>query len=189
MHLFQNTKQMSMTHNALTLLAAITLTIAVATDALAAGLGGDGGHGGGGFGGGHISGGFGGPLLGRVPSIPPVLNPSSQSTLPESPETPVSPASPHANLGGHSVQFTNKLHSEHHRHWPYWPLYGDPGYWQPYDMDVPPMADSNLTEPTPAPIDTTPETQPAQTCHRSEKTVTVPSEDGGTRQITIVHLC
>jgi hypothetical protein len=67
-------------------------TMAVATDALAAGHGGGGG---GGFGGGHMGGGFRGPLLESVPSMPPpVFNPSSPYTVPASPETPVSPGSP-----------------------------------------------------------------------------------------------
>ena len=69
-------------------------TMAVATDALAAG------HGGGGFGGGQMGGGFRGPLLERVPSMPPpIFNPSSPYTVPASPETPVSPASPGSVFG------------------------------------------------------------------------------------------
>jgi hypothetical protein len=71
-------------------------TMAVASDALAAGHGG----GGGGFGGGHRGGGFRGPLLESVPSNPPpVFNPSSPYTVPASPETPVSPASPGSVFG------------------------------------------------------------------------------------------
>ena len=71
-------------------------TMAVATDALAAGHGG----GGGGFGGGHMGGRFRRPLLESVPSIPPpVFNPSSPYTVPASPETPVSPASPGSVFG------------------------------------------------------------------------------------------
>ena len=101
MHLIQNTKQKSIAHNTLTLLAAITLGMAVATDALAAGFGGAGGghEGGDGFGGGHIDRGFRGPLPGSAAMPPPVFNPSTPYTVPESPETPVSPASPGSIFG------------------------------------------------------------------------------------------
>jgi hypothetical protein len=92
MHLIKKIEQRSIARNALLLLAAITLSIAVATDGLA---GGRGGGGGGGLRGGHIRGGFRGPLLNSVPSMPPpIFNPSSPYTVPPSPETPVSPASP-----------------------------------------------------------------------------------------------
>ena len=70
-------------------------TMAVATDALAAGHGG----GGGGFGGGHMGRGFHEQLPDRVPMPPPVFNPSSPYTVPASPETPVSPASPGSVFG------------------------------------------------------------------------------------------
>ena len=99
MHLIQNVKQKSMTRNAMILVTAITLTTAVATDALAAGRSGGGvGHVGG-FGAGHI-GGFHEQLPDRVPSMPPpVFNPSSPYTVPQSRETPVSPASPGSVFG------------------------------------------------------------------------------------------
>jgi hypothetical protein len=101
MHLIQNIMRKSIAHNAITLLTAITLSIAMATDAMAAGRPGGGGHGGGGgFGGGHIGGGFGGTLLDRVPSMPPpVFNQSSPYTVPAPRETPVSPASPGSIFG------------------------------------------------------------------------------------------
>ena len=71
-------------------------TVALTTDALAAGHGG----GGGGFGGGHMGGGFRGPLLESVPSLPaPIYNPSTPYTVPSSRETPVSPASPGSVFG------------------------------------------------------------------------------------------
>ena len=92
MHLIKKIEQRSIARNAVILLAAITLSMAVATDGLAAGRGGGGG---GGLRGGHIRGGFRGPLLNSVPSMPPpIFNPSSAYTVPPSPETPVSPASP-----------------------------------------------------------------------------------------------
>ena len=92
MHLIKKIEQRSIARNAVILLAAITLSIAVATDGLAAGRG---GRGGGGLRGGHIGGGFRGPLLNSVPSMPPpIFNPSSPYTVHPSPETPVSPASP-----------------------------------------------------------------------------------------------
>src|SRR4029077_2650292 len=60
MHLLQNLKQKSVARKSMILLAAITLSAAVATNALAAGDGGGGVLGGvGGFGGGHIGGGGG----------------------------------------------------------------------------------------------------------------------------------
>ena len=63
MHLIQNIKQKSLARNTMVLLAAIMLGTAVATDALAAGHGGGGGHAG--FGGGaHMGGGFGGAHMG-----------------------------------------------------------------------------------------------------------------------------
>ena len=83
--------------NALMLLAVMTLSIAAATDGVAAGRS---GRGGGGFRGGHIGGGFRGPLLNSVPAMqPPVYNPSSPYTVPASPEIPVSPASPGSVFG------------------------------------------------------------------------------------------
>jgi hypothetical protein len=97
MHLIQNIKQRSIARNTMMLLAAVALSIAVATDGLAAGRG---GRGGGGLRGGHIGGGFRGPLLNSVPSMPgPIFNPSSPYTVPPSSETPVSPASPGSIFG------------------------------------------------------------------------------------------
>jgi hypothetical protein len=97
MHLIQKIKQKSIARNTTILLAATTLSIAVATDSLAAGRG---GRGGGGFRGGHLGGGFGRPLLNSVPSAPPpVFNPSSPYIVLAPPETPVSPASPGSIFG------------------------------------------------------------------------------------------
>jgi hypothetical protein len=91
MQLIQNIKRKSVTRNIMALLAAMALSAAMATDALAAG------HGAGGHRGGHVTGGFSG--LDRVPSTPPVFNPSSPYTVPQSHETPVSPASPGSIFG------------------------------------------------------------------------------------------
>ena len=62
MHLIQYIKQKSLARNTMILLAAIMLGTAVATDALAAGHGGGGGHAGGFGGGAHMGGGFGGAI-------------------------------------------------------------------------------------------------------------------------------
>ena len=58
MQLVQNIKQKSMPRNAMILFAAITIGTVVATDVLAAGRRGGGGHIGAAFGGGHTGGGF-----------------------------------------------------------------------------------------------------------------------------------
>jgi hypothetical protein len=102
MRLIQNINQRPVARITMILLAAVMLSAAV-TDALAAGRGGvgEGSHGGGGgIKGSHIGGAFRGPLLDRAPSMPPpVFNPSSPYTVPQSPETPVSPASPGSVFG------------------------------------------------------------------------------------------
>jgi hypothetical protein len=95
LQLIQNIKRRSILRNTMILLAAITLSTAVATDTLAAGRG-DGG----GPRGGHVGDGFRRPFLNSVPSVPPpVFNRSSPYTVPTSPETPVSPASPGSVFG------------------------------------------------------------------------------------------
>ena len=91
MHLIKKIEQRSIARSAVILLAAITLSIAVATDGLAAGRGGRGGGG--------LRGGIDGTLFSNGPRNPPrmwppIFNPSSPYTVPPSPETPVSPASP-----------------------------------------------------------------------------------------------
>jgi len=85
-------------------------------------------------------------------------------------------------FGGHS--FHSKRHfGSAYRHGPYgqWPLYGG-------IVAVPPDASENIM------TDATPETvvfvsEPSRTlsCHHSQQIVTVPSEQGGTRQITITR--
>lgn len=95
MYLIQKIKQRSIARNATIVFVAMTLSIAVATDSLAAGRGGKGG-----FRGGHIGGGFRGPLLNSIPTTPsPTFNPSSPYTVAPSRETPVSPASPGSVFG------------------------------------------------------------------------------------------
>jgi hypothetical protein len=98
MRLIQSIKRRSSARDTTIILVAITLGTVVATDALAAGRGGGGGHAGG-FGGGHIARGFRGPLLDRVPSSTPHFNSSTPYIVPQSPETPVSPASPGSIFG------------------------------------------------------------------------------------------
>jgi hypothetical protein len=97
MRLAQNIKRKSVARHAMTLLAAITLTGAVVTNAVAAGRGGS--HHGGGFAATHMGGGSRGQFLDSVPPMRPVFNPSSPYTVPQSPETPVSPASPGSVFG------------------------------------------------------------------------------------------
>ena len=91
MQLMQNIKRKSVTRTTMIVLAAITLSGAAATGALAAGRD-VGGAGAVGHRGAHIPGGSGGASPGPVPSMPPpVFNPSTPYTVPQSPETPVSP--------------------------------------------------------------------------------------------------
>jgi hypothetical protein len=103
MHLIQDIKRQSITRNAMILLTAMTLSITMATDALAAGPGGGGaggGHGGGRGGGGHMGDGFSGSFLDRVPPMsPPIFNQASPSIVAPLHETPVSPASPGSIFG------------------------------------------------------------------------------------------
>jgi hypothetical protein len=99
MHLIQDIKRQSITRNAMILLTAMTLSITMATDALAAGPGG-GGAGGGRGGGGHMGDGFSGSFLDRVPPMsPPIFNQASPSIVAPLHETPVSPASPGSIFG------------------------------------------------------------------------------------------
>ena len=101
MCLNQNNERQPIPHKAIITFAAIALSMAVVTGAMAARFSGNGGdHGGSGFGDGHISRGFRGPVPESIPSMPsPVFNPSDPYTLPESPEIPVSPASPGSIFG------------------------------------------------------------------------------------------
>jgi hypothetical protein len=86
----------SIKRSTLILFAAITLSMAPVTDALAAGHGGGGGHR---FGGGNRGANFQGETT-QVPSMPaPIFNPSAPYTVPSTPEVPVSPASPGSIFG------------------------------------------------------------------------------------------
>jgi hypothetical protein len=100
MYLIQKLKQKTIARQTMILLTAVKLGTAVATDAPTAGFGSGGGsHGGGGFGARHMGRGFHEQLPDRVPMPPPVFNPSSPYTVPQSRETPVSPASPGSVFG------------------------------------------------------------------------------------------
>src|SRR5258705_101080 len=82
------------THKAMILLANVGLGMAMAAQALGAGLGATGptvAHPGGGNQGGQFA--FPAQRIERVPSMPPVFNQSTPYTVPQSPERPVSPAS------------------------------------------------------------------------------------------------
>jgi hypothetical protein len=86
----QNNERRTVAHGAMILVAAMTLTTAVTTGALAAG------H----HGGGHMGGRFRGPIVESVPAMPgPVFNSSTPYTVPQGRETPVSPASPGSVFG------------------------------------------------------------------------------------------
>jgi hypothetical protein len=64
------------------------------------------------------------------------------------------------------------------------------GQWAPYGgiVAVSPYApDEAMTYTTPEPVVFVPILQRALSCHKSKQTVTVPSEDGGTREITITR--
>ncbi|HEY1979882.1 MAG TPA: hypothetical protein VGH13_07330 [Xanthobacteraceae bacterium] len=99
MQLPRNTKRNYVARGTMILFAALTLSAAVATDALAAGHGG-GRIGGGAHGGGHMGRGFRGPLVDSIPAAPgPTFNPSTPYTVPQAGETPVSPGSPGSVFG------------------------------------------------------------------------------------------
>jgi hypothetical protein len=102
MHLFRNMKRNSVARSAMILFAALTLSTAVVTDALAAGHGGGigGGVHGSVHGGGHMGRGFRGPFVDSVPATPgPTFNSSAPYTVPQARETPVSPGSPGSVFG------------------------------------------------------------------------------------------
>jgi hypothetical protein len=97
MQLPRNTKRNNVARSTMILFAALTLSTAVATDALAAGHG---AMGGGAHGGGHMGRGFRGPLVDTVPARPgPTFNSSTPYTVPQARETPVSPGSPGSVFG------------------------------------------------------------------------------------------
>jgi hypothetical protein len=91
MQVLHRIKRKSVTRDTMIVLAAIALSAAAATDAVAAGLN-VGGAGARGHGGDHIVGGVDGASPGAIPSMsPPIFNPSTPYTVPQFRETPVSP--------------------------------------------------------------------------------------------------
>jgi len=89
--------------------------------------------------------------------------------------------------GFHGAHFGFHWHGGHHHHaygaygygaYGAWPYYGDSGI-------LPYAPDSAVSSALPVQIIYVPEPPQALSCHRSEQTVTVPAESGGTRQITV----
>jgi hypothetical protein len=86
----KNIRRRTVAQGAVILIAAMALSTAVTTGALAAGHGG----------GSHIGARFHGPIVESVPEMAaPVFNPSTPYTVPQGRETPVSPASPGSVFG------------------------------------------------------------------------------------------
>jgi hypothetical protein len=98
MQAFHNATRRSLARKAMTALAGIVLTTAVATGALAAGHRAGVGHSSHSHG---MRGGFRAPLFNSAPSTAPTVNPSYGYTVPQAPETPVSPGSPGSVFGDH----------------------------------------------------------------------------------------
>jgi hypothetical protein len=87
----------------------------------------------------------------------------------------------------HAFHFSNRLHAAHH-HGTYG---GYSAYYSPFYsgavVAVPPYDGASMTY-APAPEVVYVAVPPqALTCHRSRETVTVPTEAGGTRQITVTR--
>jgi hypothetical protein len=85
-----------------------------------------------------------------------------------------------AMSGGGHMGAGHSHFARHHRAFGLWPLYGDYSV-PPYESDD----DNNVTYASP-PETAAPEPTRARSCS-SLQTVTVPSEAGGTRQITILR--
>ena len=87
--------------------------------------------------------------------------------------------------GGHAFHFSNRLHFARQPgayNAGYWPFYGG-GI-----VAVPPYADVNAVNYVQPPtIVYVPLPPQALTCHHSVETVTVPSESGGTRAISVTR--
>jgi hypothetical protein len=193
MYLNQDLKQKSIARKTTILLAALTLSTAVATNALAAGHGGGGGGGGGahiggGFAGGHVGGRLGGGgFAGHIG-----VGSAGGRMIGD-------------HLGGHGEAFlgnrgANDFHSplmggdlydrahdrdrdhDHDRdHHFRQGFVGFPGYY--YD-DYGYGVDDYAADPPPAPTVRAPEAEPA--CHRTSETFNVPAAGGGTREITVI---
>ena len=206
MHLLQNLKQKSVARKSMVLLAAITLSAAVATNALAAGHGGGGGlGGGGGFGGGHVGGGFGGGHVGGGGlgggggfggghigggggfAAGHIGGGSAGGRIVG--DRPGGHGD--AYLGNRGVDNLHGTHMggdlyardhdrDHHFRDRFVVVPGYDGY---YDAPSYPYDDSYST-----PQVVVPEAQTsAPACQHSEQTVKVPSENGGTAQVTILR--
>jgi hypothetical protein len=177
MYVIQNFKQKSIGRKTTILLAALTLSTAVATNALAAGHGGGGGGGGGG--GAHIGGGFaggdvggglgGGGFAGHIG-----VGSTGGRMISD-------------RLGGHGEAFLGKHgandrdHDHDRDHHFRQRFVGFPGYY--YD-DYGYGSDDYAGDPPPAPAVRAPEAEPA--CHRTSETFNVPAAGGGTREITVI---
>jgi hypothetical protein len=91
-------------------------------------------------------------------------------------------------FGAHTFHFAGLHRSASHLHsarsrgaFGQWPFFGG-------IVAVPPYASDNiLTYAMPERVVFVPEPPRALSCHHSQETVTVPSEEGGTRQITITR--
>jgi len=97
-------------------------------------------------------------------------------------------AKPHGGgSGAHTLHFRSHLHSGRlhstgqRRAYGQWPLYGGV-------VAVPPYAPDNIINyAAPTTVVYVPEPPRALSCHRSQETVTVPSEQGGMSKITITR--
>jgi len=168
MYVIQNFKQKSIGRKTTILLAALTLSTAVATNALAAGHGGGSGGGGthigGGFAGGHVGGGLGGGGFAGHIGV--------------------------GSAGGRMIggRMGGDLHYRDHDHDRdhhfRQRFIGSPGYY--YDDYGYGLDDGVPTDayPPPAPAVRAPEAEPA--CHRTSETFNVPAAGGGTREITVI---
>jgi hypothetical protein len=205
MYLIQNLKQNPVARKTMILLAAITLSTAAVTDALAAGHGGGGGGGfgggqiGGGLAGGHVGGGLGGGGFAAGHSG---VGSAGGRMIGD-------------HLGGHGEAFlgnhgANDFHSpriggglydrahdrdrdhDHDRGHHFRERFvGFPGYY--YDDYFPYPGDGSDSDydgaptdayPPPAPAVQVPEAEPG--CHRTSETFNVPATAGGTREITVI---
>lgn len=89
--------------------------------------------------------------------------------------------------GSRAFHFSGRLHAaQHHRAQGAWPFYG--GFYGGGLAVVPSYAaDAVVTYPPPAQVVYVPVPPLSLSCHRSQQTVTVPAEAGGTRQVTVTR--
>jgi hypothetical protein len=88
--------------------------------------------------------------------------------------------------GTHAFHFSDHFRASYHHNGRYgaygaWPFYGG-GI-----VAVPPYASETMVNYAPPTVVYVPLPPQALTCHRSQQTVTVPSEEGGTRKITVTR--